>query len=118
MRDSAYAGFENISQKLWPLLLRAFAMIAVVIAPAIVATMIEAGKTAINESRNHLHNTSRLPKKGQKIGLPGGELILSIVLPLSIRIFLSNKVFYGLSDDSFMILYRIYNMHRCRISFS
>lgn len=44
-------------------------MTAAVIAPAIVATVIEAGKTAINESSSPLHNTSRLSKKGQKIGV-------------------------------------------------
>jgi hypothetical protein len=47
-------------------------MIAVVIAPAIVARMIEADKIAINESSSpHLHDTSRLPKRGQKIGFAG-----------------------------------------------
>jgi hypothetical protein len=44
-------------------------MTAAVIAPAIVATVIEAGKTAINESSSPLHNMSRLSKKGQKIGV-------------------------------------------------
>ena len=44
-------------------------MTTAVIAPAIVATVIEAGKTAINESSSPLHNTSRLSKKGQKIGV-------------------------------------------------
>ena len=44
-------------------------MTAAVIAPAIVPNVIEAGKTDINESSSPLHNTSRLSKKGQKIGV-------------------------------------------------
>jgi hypothetical protein len=83
-------------------------MIAVVIAPAIVATMIETDEIVINESSSpHLHDTSRLPKRARKLGLPGDELILSIVLPLSIRIFLSNKVFYGFQMILLLILYLI-----------
>jgi hypothetical protein len=83
-------------------------MIAVVIAPAIVATMIETDKIAINESSSpHLHDTSCLPKRARKLGLPGGELILSIVLPLSIRIFCQTRSSKAFQMILLLILYLI-----------
>lgn len=50
MRDSAFAGFEKHQPEAIAALIESSCYDCAVIAPAILATMIEAGKTGINES--------------------------------------------------------------------